>query len=88
MLKHAMLAEYLGTAFDILIRHQLASEDDRREPELVDIPVNTRLGPAHARLYGNGLLRPSHQRELLGNVPPPRGQPDTRPTTLATTSTG
>lgn len=46
VLRHAMLLEYARAALDILIRNQLAVEADRREPELIGIP----LGPAGATM--------------------------------------
>ena len=45
MLRHAALAEYARVAFDILIKHNLAVEEDRREPELVDIVPGTETRP-------------------------------------------
>src|SRR5206468_4120321 len=65
LLRQAMLQEYARTALEILIQHGLATEADRREAELIGIP----LGPA-------GVVHQPIWQRFAALVPSlPTGQP-------------
>lgn len=70
LLRRGMLLTYYRTALDLLIEAGLATDNDRREPELVDIPLPSKTGsvpPAWSRFDASVPTRdgPRHVREVL-----------------------